>query len=152
MNVKLVGPSLMRTMAYAVVALGGVALMTACGAQGDDEATATSAPPAETSVGVDESVAADDSTGEDAGTDDEMSEVSSDVEIFAYAYASGKDPEPTWELKDQVVEFTFPSGSLDDNSSYDCLIAVNVFAGDHPDWDLKMTYPDGSVLCSELDL
>jgi hypothetical protein len=122
-NVNLVSRPLVRMVVSVTASLGGVVLMTACGAQGDDEAT-------------DEALSAD----------------ASDVEIFAYAYASGKDPQPTWELENQVVVFTFPSGSVDANSDFDCLIAVNVFAQDHPDWDLKMAYPDGSVLCSELDL
>jgi hypothetical protein len=152
LNVKPAGPSVMRSVAYAVSALIGVALMTACGAQGDDEAGTSSAPPPATSAGVEESVAADDSMTDDTETGEALSEDGSDIEIFAYAYASGKDPAPTWELEDKVVVFTFPSGSLDENSSYDCLIAVNVFAGDNPDWDLKMTYPDGSVLCSEMDM
>lgn len=139
-------------MAVAAATLGAVVVMTACGAKGDDEATTSAAPQQVNSASVEPSVAADGAMGDEQETDAAPSGDASDVEIFAYAYASGKDPEPTWVLENQVVVFTYPSGAVDDKAPYDCLIAVNVFAGDHPDWDLRMTYPDGSVLCSEMDL
>ena len=156
MNVKPAGHSVVQAVAFAVATLGAVVLMTACGAKGDDEVSTSAAPQRVNSASVEPSVAADGAMGDGAMGDGEatgeaLPGEASDIEIFAYAYASVKDPEPTWELEDQVVVFTFPSGEVDAESNYDCLIAVNVFGQDHPDGDLRMTYPDGSVLCSEMD-
>ena len=126
-------------------------MVTACGAQGDDEAKVTSAPPAATSAGVEESVAADDSMGDERVTDEAVSEDTSLIAIYADAYATVMDPTPTWKVEGQVLEFIFPTGAVDDKAEYNCLIAINSIGNDNPELDYKMTYPDGSVLCSELD-
>ena len=152
MNVNLSGKSVMRTVACAVVALGGVALMTACGAQGDDEAQASSAPQQASSATMEPSVAADDSIGPDEAVDEALSDDTSGIAIYADAYAAVVEPTLTWQVEGQVLEFTFPTGAVDDKAEYHCLIAVNSISNDNPEFDLKMTYPDGSVLCSEMDL
>lgn len=67
----------------------------------------------------------------------------------AKQFAKSQDPEPTFELSSETaVEFTFPSGSVEGTDARsDCQIAM---IGIGEEYELTMTYPDGSVLCSDI--
>lgn len=67
----------------------------------------------------------------------------------AEQFANSQDPSPTFELSSETaVEFTFPSGSIEGTDARsDCQIAM-LSIGE--EYELTMTYPDGSVLCSDI--
>lgn len=80
---------------------------------------------------------------------DEQAFADSWLATAAEQFAKSQDPEPTFELSSETaVEFTFPSGSIEGTDARsDCQIAM-ISIGE--EYELTMTYPDGSVLCSDI--
>ena len=67
----------------------------------------------------------------------------------AEQFAQSQDPKPTVRLSSETaVEFTFPNGSIEGTDARsDCQIAM-LSVGE--EYELTMTYPDGSVVCSDI--
>ncbi len=118
-----------RTILLATLA---VALLAGCAA---DPGSAPQGTEAEQAGGA----------GEAAGDDFADSWLATAAEQFAHS----QDPEPTFRLSSETaVEFTFPSGSIEGTDARsDCQIAM-LSIGE--EYELTMTYPDGSVLCSDI--
>jgi hypothetical protein len=153
MNVRTEAAAIARASAWVAATLVGAALVTACGAQGDAEADASAVPQVvETDASAEPSVAAGDAQGSDVGAQAQPLADDEDwIDTYVFAFTFAMDPEPDWRVDGKILEFIFPSGDVAFDGTIDCMAGLGSFGTDHPDWGLKMTYPDGSVLCSEVE-
>ena len=135
-----------RTAAFAAMTVMGAGVLAGCG--GDDDS------PAQQPVAVSHEAPTGEVVAPEAEGDDAAEETSSPgggiAERYASSFAGRMDPEPTWVVGDLLLTFTFPSGSVDVDPELHCAIASGAFSGDLAEWESQMTYPDGSVLCSEV--